>query len=225
MIVEHDTKVLQIEVEWPQELINIEGITPRDAFGNKLESLDFIRTECEVFITLLPNQRGIQPWQVEISGYHMDNVLAGEQNYRNVVQKIHTQKFLGHDPVNIILDETEGIDITLEQADDWWPRKAFSIVPRLLPTPMTDDPGTFRREPLHYTKLETIQRQVQRSLEAIRFEKGSYDFAIRYGCLAVGNLPISEIGNNYSMASFTKGINTTRRCHVMKWFVSTHSRN
>jgi hypothetical protein len=210
---------LQVEVAWPQELLDADSVTPRDVFGNKLESLDSIRTDCKVFITLLPNRQDLPPWSVEISGFHMDDVQTGEQYYRNVLQKVITQKFLGHEKVNMILDENEGIEVLIEQAEDWWPRKAFMMKPRLLPTPMSDESGTFRSQGLHFTQLATAQHHIQRSLEAIRYEKGAYDFAIRYGCLALSNFPVDEIGKKYSLTSFTKGINTTIGCHVMKWFV------
>jgi hypothetical protein len=207
-------------VAWPQELLHAAGITPRDVFGNKLESLDSVRTDCEVFITLLTDRDNLPPWQVEISGFNMDDVQTGAECYRNVIQKIMKQKFLGHEKVNMILDEIEGINVLIQKADEWWPRKNFKIVPRLLPAPMSDEPGTFRSEGLHFTQLAMIQHHIQRSLEAIRFERGSYDFAIRYGCLALSNFSIDQIGNQYSVTRFMNGINTVVGCHVLKWFVS-----
>jgi hypothetical protein len=218
--IEMSTKISQVEVAWPHELLDADGVTPREVFGNKLESLDSIRTDCEVFITLLPNRQGLPLWSVEITGFHMDDVQTGEQYYRNVLQKVITQKFLGHEKVNMVLDGNEGIDVLIEQAEDWWPRKAFNITPRLLSTPMTDEPGTFRSQGLHYTQLATIQHHIQRSLEAIRFERGSYDFAIRYGCLGLSNFPVDDIGKKYSVIRFANGINTKVGCHVMKWFVA-----
>jgi hypothetical protein len=206
-------------VAWPQELLHAAGVNPRDVFGNKLESLDSIRTDCEVFITLLINRDNLPPWQVEISGFNMGDVQTGAECYRNVIQKVMKQKFLGHEKVNMILDEIEGIDVLIQKAVEWWPRKNFKIVPRLLPAPMSDEPGTFRSEGLHFTQLATIQHHIQRSIEAIRFERGSYDFAIRYGCLALSNFSLDEIGKKYSVIRFKNGINTVVGCHVLKWSV------
>lgn len=54
-----------IIVCWPEDLLN-EGVTPRDVFNNKLEALNAIRTQNEVYITLLPTQNDV--WQIEIQG-------------------------------------------------------------------------------------------------------------------------------------------------------------
>lgn len=210
---------MQLEVAWPKEFIEVEGLTPRDVFGNKLQSLDFIRTGCEVYITLLPDQANLPRWQVEICGYNMEHVLAGEDAYKSVIKKIHTQKFLSPEKITLILDENEGFHVLLKEAEHWWPQKAFGIVPRLISTPMADDPGTFRTTPLHFTKLASLQNQIERYLKAIQFEKGSYDLSIRYGCLALGGLANSEIRKQYGMNQFIKGLNTTVDCHVNQWFV------
>jgi hypothetical protein len=65
---EGETPLQSIIVRWPDDLIN-QGITPRDVFKNKLEALDAIRTQNEVFITLLPTQNDV--WQIEIQGKFM----------------------------------------------------------------------------------------------------------------------------------------------------------
>jgi hypothetical protein len=52
-------------VIWPVDLTD-QGITPRDVFRNKLEALDAIRTQNEVFVTLLAGHNDV--WQIEIQG-------------------------------------------------------------------------------------------------------------------------------------------------------------
>ncbi|KAF2706849.1 hypothetical protein K504DRAFT_385688 [Pleomassaria siparia CBS 279.74] len=217
---EYIDQVFQVEVEWPQELLDGDLlITPRDAFGNKLERLDSIRTDCEVYITLLTNHPGYPKWQVEISGYDAEHILAGEEHYRNVVQKICTQKFRGDDKANITLDQNEGNIVVLEPAATWWPRKALKIVPRLLPAPMSDDPGTFRRTELHWSQFQMIEDHIRQSLEDVRYERGSYDFTIRYGCIALSKSENAEIkvGEQYAMEQFRMGINGKIGCHIAKW--------
>jgi hypothetical protein len=44
----------RILIDWPDKLLELEPkVTPRDAFGNKLEALDQLRMEEEVYISLI----------------------------------------------------------------------------------------------------------------------------------------------------------------------------
>ncbi|KAI4686537.1 uncharacterized protein J4E84_005818 [Alternaria hordeiaustralica] len=61
-----------IIVCWPEDLLN-EGVTPRDVFDNKLEALNAIRTQNEVYITLLPTQNDV--WQIEIQGNFRGEIM------------------------------------------------------------------------------------------------------------------------------------------------------
>ncbi|KAI4707774.1 hypothetical protein J4E89_007402 [Alternaria sp. Ai002NY15] len=61
-----------IIVCWPEDLLN-EGVTPRDVFNNKLEALNAIRTQNEVYITLLPTQNDV--WQIEIQGNFRNEIM------------------------------------------------------------------------------------------------------------------------------------------------------
>lgn len=62
---EGETPLQRLIIHWPEDLINL-NITPRDVFGNKLEKLDAIRTDDEVFISILSAQGDIG--QIEIQG-------------------------------------------------------------------------------------------------------------------------------------------------------------
>jgi hypothetical protein len=174
-------------VDWPEDLTKA-NVHPKDVFGTNLSQLDKIRTEDEVFIIPVPRTQ-----KFEILGLEARHVETAQQHYINMVQKAQMKQFGATHPIHIILDETEGIDIQLEAAEDWWPnRKTHRIVPRLIPSPMMNEPGSFRADGLHCTQLSVIQHNIQLALEAIRYEKAHFEFCIRFGCLALRYHPKSK---------------------------------
>jgi hypothetical protein len=211
--------VLQVLIPWPQQLITDgRSISPRDVFGNRLEALDAIRMDDEVWITLVASRD--PPWQVEIRGLEMACVERAETHYRNLVQKVLTKTDVESSATNIILDEAEGSEVqlsTLSSLEEWWPDKTHQLVPRLLVSPM--DAGSFRQETMHPEKLATVEQAIERALETIRFDTGSYDFAIRFGCLCLSGLENSEAGKVYPLRSFKKGIEGKVSCVMKKWSV------
>ncbi|KAH7385604.1 hypothetical protein BKA66DRAFT_583220 [Pyrenochaeta sp. MPI-SDFR-AT-0127] len=202
---------------WPESLSN-QSITPRDVFGNKLERLDSLRMQDEVFITLLPAHYGI--WTIEILGPNVINVEAAESHFLTIVEKICTESFGTQHSFNLILDDREGIDVVLEEAEMWWPNHNDRIVPRLLPHRMMDDPGSFRRESLHATYLSKLQNSFQLALEAVRQTKGAYDLTIRLGCLAISSKHVKDdkIGHISHKENFLKEIDGKVQLDVKKWF-------
>lgn len=136
-----------------------------------------------------------------------------------MIERVRADAFGLQYALNMILDEGEGIEVVLEQAEYWWPNRNDRIVPRLRPSPMTDEPGSFRREGLHSTQLAKIQHEFQKSLEAIRCKKGSYDFAVRLGCLALGSqkVPDDQIGKTFQKGEFLRATNSRVDLVVKKW--------
>ncbi|KAF1840783.1 uncharacterized protein K460DRAFT_321268, partial [Cucurbitaria berberidis CBS 394.84] len=211
-------KLPSVIVDWPEVLRN-HSITPRDAFDNKLEVLDSLRMRDEVFITLLPNNNGL--WQVEILGFELSRVEQAEAHYRTMVERVKTDTFSLQHPLNMILDGGEGIHVVLEQADYWWPQRNDRIVPRLLPSPMMDSPGCFRGEGLHSTQLARIQNAIQQALEDARCKRGSYDFAVRLGCLALGSqkIPDDQVGRTFQQEEFLRAVDSRIDLMVKRWVV------
>lgn len=198
-------------------------MSPRDAFGNKLEVLDPIRLEDEVFIRLLPS---MDPWQIEIRGDDPERVDAAEFHCKNHVHKVYTKRTSRTMPVNIILDGSEGKMVQLRFADQWWPHNKGLLVPQLIPDSLLEV-GTFRTEPVHPQNLASIEHGLRLALSAIMYEKGSYSFAIRLGCLALqGSETLEEIKKKirdekceakYDVRSFKKSVEGNVDCAVQKW--------
>jgi hypothetical protein len=83
--------------------------------------------------------------------------------------------------------------------------------------------GSYRGEIMHFTQLSKIQRSFQLALEAVRHKKGSYDMAIRLGCLALNSRHIKEdkIGQKFPKEIFLKSINGPIGLEIKKWQVRT----
>ncbi|KAF2661354.1 hypothetical protein K491DRAFT_574225, partial [Lophiostoma macrostomum CBS 122681] len=209
---------LTVIVHWPPQLVSGGiNVNPRDAFGNKLEALNEIRMEDEVFITLLPHRR--PPWQVEIRGTEPLNVKAAEAHYKNLVQKVLTKQTMGTTSINVILDASEGTHVRWSLPNDWWPHREAILVPRLLTSLV--DAGSFRNESLHPRNLNSIEHSIRNSIEAIRFEQGSYVFAIRLGCLALsdGQKSSERYDPVVDIRSFKVFIDGSISCSVQRWLV------
>lgn len=207
-------------MNWP-EYLSSESIAPRDAFGNKLEALDPIRMQDEVFITLLPVQDGI--WTIEILGLDIMNVEAAENHFRTMVEKVRTESCDAQHTLNMILDDREGINVVLEEAETWWPNHNDRIVPRLVSHDMMDEPGSFRHESLHFRRLLKLQDSFQLALESIRQKKGAYNLAIRLGCVAMSSKHVKndKVGYVSHKESFLKEVNGMIELDVKNWYVKT----
>jgi hypothetical protein len=205
-------------VHWPEALVN-EGVLPRDVFGNKLEALDAIRMQNEVFIALLPAIG--ETWRIKIAALELINIEAAEAHLQTMIDKVKAESMGSQHDLNMILDDQEGMEVRLEEAEDWWPNRHDRVVPRLLPSGMMEEPGSFRAEFLHHTQLSTIQRSFQLALEAVRHKKGAYDLAIRLGCVAMSSKHIKDedIGKVYKKEVFQKSIDGPIGLDVKKWWV------
>lgn len=170
-----------------------------------------------MFITLLPNTKGL--WQVEITGFVPENVQVGEQHYRTMIDKVRAETTGLQIGLNIALDAAEGIAVCLEEAEEWWPNRADRIVPRLVSSFTMCFSETILQERLVESQLVLIQSQIKQALEAIQSKKGSYDFAIRLGCLALvaNKTSNAQVGQRIDKVNFLKGINSTLEVMVKKW--------
>jgi hypothetical protein len=209
---------LQIVVHWPEDLLSHE-VTPRVAFGNALQALDDIRKRDQVFITLLPND------SIEILGFDIINVEAAEAHYKTMLERIRTEKCGLQQAKNMVLDEREGIDVILLRAESWWPNRFDTVVPRLLPSPIMDRPGSFREDRLHDTQLVEIRDPIKRALDTVSYKKGSYDFVVRLSCIALDSKKIGEdhIGKKHGKEKFIKSINGKVDLVFKKWSVDRPS--
>ncbi|KAF1943245.1 hypothetical protein EJ02DRAFT_343738 [Clathrospora elynae] len=203
-------------IEWPENLRNLQ-LTPEDAFGRKLQALDPIRARNEVYISLLPYPGGL--WRIEIQCDDMNRVQSAEQHVHNMIQKVCTKQLGITQTYNMVLDVTEGMDVELVEAEYWWPNLNNKVVPRLKPSPMMSEPGCFRHEVLHPRQLYPVEKAIEATLNAIRYDRSSYDFVIRLGCLALESktMPSSEIGKTYSKEVFMNSIQGKVECDVKKW--------
>lgn len=181
--------------------------------------MDDIRKRDRVFITQLPDH------QIEILGYDINNVDRAEAHYKTMIARIMTEKCSLQQATHMILDVREGIDVALERAEEWWPACADVVVPRLLPSPMMDPPGSFREDGLHDTQLVEIRDPIKRALEVVRHKKGSYDFAVRLGCIALDSRKIAEerIGKHVSKDKFLRDIKDAVDLMPKKWCVHYRS--
>jgi hypothetical protein len=205
-----DEVPFEVIIPWPEELLN-PGINrnPCDAFGNKLEQLDPIRTQDEVFITI----HSRRPWQIKIQGYEAAHVERAAKHYNNKVASIQRKFTGGSAATNIILDEGEGTEVSLQFSDNWWPNSP-QIVPKLVTSLL--ESGGFRNR---LVDLEEIQEEIRDALEAIRYRAGSYDLAIRFGCLSVAfkSLPRMSV----PLSNFRNLIRGSVDCKVCKWLGDT----
>jgi len=204
-------------VNWPGELSD-QPLTPRDVFGNKLERLDGLRMQDKVYITLLPVSLDGQ-WQLEILGYDSIDVDTAKEHLSTMIESVRAESLGVQEALNIILDEREGMDVELHRDDQWWPNHVDWIVPHLLPSAMMDEPGSFRQEGLHFKQLSSLQRAIKLALDKVRHKKGTYDFVVRLGCLALSSKDVRDdkVGMTFPKDSFLKQINGPIGMDVKKW--------
>jgi len=158
-------------------------------------------------------------WQIEILGTEADKITVAKAQLQTVIEKVQTDATGLQHTLNIILDDREGIRVIVEEAELWWPNRNDRLVPRLLSHPMMDMPGGFRQDALHFTQLEAIQHSFEASLEAIRSRRGSYDMAIRLGCLALSSKKATDIapGTIIDKEGFMKDIEGMFQLEVKRW--------
>lgn len=201
-------------VSWPEELLNYE-ITPRAAFGNELQALNDIRKGDQVWITLLPNH------VIQISAFDKLNAEAAETHLNTIVQRIRTEKCIVQQATSLVLDEAEGFEVMLLEAKDWWPNRSDSIVPRLLSSLIMDEPGSFRDDEMNDKQLDAIRDPLRLALEIASYKKGSYDFAVRLGCIAMDSQKMGKdsIGKRHAKEKFIKSVNGKVDLKPKKWSV------
>jgi hypothetical protein len=192
-------------------------------FGNKLERLDGLRMQDKVYISLLPNNG---QWQLEIAGYEAEDVATAGEHLRTMIKKVRADAVGVHHTLNIILDEREGIDVELQPAEAWWPNHADRVVPRLLPSAMMNEPGSFREDGIDYIQLSVLQKKIKVALNHVRQRRGAYDFVVRLGSLALSSkhVGVDKIGQTYTKDKFLKGIDEKIELDVKKWYVIIHRR-
>lgn len=122
---------------------------------------------------------------------------------------------------DIVLDDCEGIDVILLQAEDWWPNHKDYVVPHLVPSGMMEEPGSFRKNDVGDVQLAEIRDAIRRALETASYKKGAYDFAVRLGCVALdsGKMGHEYIGKKYGKEKFAKSINGKVDLRPKRWFV------
>lgn len=196
-------------------------MTPRDTFGNKLEGLNELRMRDEVFITLLPFKGDL--WKVEISGFAASNIEKAKEHYDTLIEKVRMAEFGVKTSVTIILDDEEGLNITFYRTKGLGPKTNDRVVPRLVASPMVFSAGSFRERGLQPTDLSAIQQAIHQSLEAIRAQKGSFDFVVRLGYLALRSEKMSndQVGKTISKAEFRASIDSDVDLITKKGYGST----
>lgn len=139
-----------------------------------------------------------------------------------MIERIRAETSGLQQATNIILDGQEGINVVLLRAENWWPNRADTVVPRLLPSSIMDRPGNFREDGLHDIQLAEIRDSIKRALEAVSHKKGSYDFAIRLGCVALSSEKMREdqVGKKHHKEKFEKSINGKVDLVPKKWSVN-----
>jgi len=171
----------------------------------------------EVFISLA--QSGSEQWQIQIEAYDALRVYLAEEHVHTMFDKVRTNAFGVQHTLNIMLDEREGLDIELQEAERWWPNRTDKVVPRLLHSPIMDTAGDFREEGLHSIQLESLQHAIKLAFEHVRHRKGAYDFVVRLGCLALNPKHVgeSQVGKTYEKGTFLKDVNGEIGMDVKKW--------
>jgi hypothetical protein len=173
----------------------------------------------KVWITLLPSNAG--QWQIEIAGCDAIDIEAAKEHLNTMVSKVRADASGLQHAHNIILDERKGMEVELQQNEVWWPNHTDRVVPRLLPHKMMhDEPGTFRQG-VHFTQLAGTRNALKLALDNIRHRKGTYDFVVRLGSLALSSKHVSvdKVGQAFRREIFLKEINASIDVDVKRWYV------
>ncbi|KAF2746488.1 hypothetical protein M011DRAFT_85036 [Sporormia fimetaria CBS 119925] len=187
----------RVTVPWPKELLEAsESNKPIDFFGHKLEKLNPIRTEEEVYINLLPQ---VKPaWQVEIQGHREQNIQRAEERYKNMIRKIITKVTSGSSTCFIVLDDSEGDQVVM--AD----REEDAYIPRLIVSKKRQrETGSFRNNPLDELQSAQLAAEIARALDTIRYERGAFGLFIHLGGLRLRGLSSeTKTGDTSSLSTF-----------------------
>lgn len=199
-------------VAWPEELRQL-NITPRDRFGNKLESLRDLRMSHEVYVSLLPSL------EVEITGHHDDGVEAAAARYRNLTEHaLHSTRNQSL-KVNILLDvpTDSAARVLIKDSEPWWVSRA--PVPQLLSSPIRDGEMVTRASGPSPEVLHDLRDAIETALEAIRREPGYYELAIRYGSVYLRNVnEKTTLGEAVPVSSFMKAIEGKVFCNTLRCY-------
>lgn len=154
-----------------------------------------------------------------MQAYDTANLAAAEEHLNTMIEKVKNEEMGSHSSLTMVLDDQEGIDVIFERAGSWWPKFEDPVVPRLLPSAMMNLPGSFREEPPHPMELSRIQHSFQVALESVKHRKGTYDLAIRLGCLAIRSKHIGDenIGTKHDKELFLKSIDTSIFLDNKRW--------
>jgi hypothetical protein len=171
----------------------------------------------KVWMTLQYDDAG--KWQIEIAGHDLVEVEVARDHLHTLLDQVRADTSGIQNAYNVILDEREGINVELQHGEEWWPNHADRVVPRLLPSYMMNEPGSFRQDGLSDACLSGIQAALKRGLDNVRHKKGFYDFAVRLGCLALSSKHVSDekIGQTFTKDTFLKDINGPVGLDVKKW--------
>lgn len=158
-------------------------------------------------------------WHFSIVGYTSQHLQNAQMHLQTMIDKVRLDMLEQETTLNLILDAREGIDVRLQHCEDWWPNKFDQVVPRLAPSGIMNNPGSFRQERMHHTHLSSIRRSLALALEKIRHRKGYYDFVVRLGSLVLSSkhVPASKVGETFTKDKFNKQINLNIDLHVKKW--------
>lgn len=158
-------------------------------------------------------------WHFSIVGYTSMQVQNAQTHLQTMIDKVRLDMLEHETTLNLILDAREGIDVRLQYCEAWWPNKSDQVVPRLAPSGIMNNPGSFRQECMHHTQLSSIRQSLELALEKIRHRKGYYDFMVRLGSLVLSSkqVPTSKVGETFTKDKFNKEINRNIDLHVKKW--------
>ncbi|CAI6238966.1 unnamed protein product [Periconia digitata] len=201
-------------VEWPSDLReNDPPILPKDVFGTKLEGLDDIRLDEEVWIT--PCKQPL--WAVQFQSFSEAHVVAAMERYTRLILKIQNQSYGNLESLNLVLDAHEGGQVFLHEAPGWSPDRLNTITPRIIKDALLAEPETIDDS----DDITRIQKALRISLDAIIYDRAHYDFSIRHGLFVLRSSnkmnPKIEIGKTYSTEQCIKFLKETEACDTKRW--------
>lgn len=206
-------------LDWPP-MFSTDNLYPRDVFGNKLEGLDKLRMQDEVWLIL---GQVDSKWQITIAGHGQSHVELAKKHLEAHLDQVRAEVSGMSYACNVILDQDEGDHVELQQNEGWWPNHADRVVPRLLPSPsaLVDKPGTFRHRELMPVHLSLVQTAVKLALDKVRGRKGSYDFVVRLGFIALKATHVGQdkIGKTFLKRVFVTDIERKVELDIKKWSV------
>lgn len=176
----------------------------------------------EVWFTL-DQDKSSGIWQITIAGHGQSHVKLAKDHLIAHLDQVWAETSGLSYAYHVILDQEEDYHVELQQNEDWWPNQVDRVVPRLLPSPPMNEPGAIRHRQggLAGIHLSRTQAAIKLALDKVRGRKGSYDFAVRLGCIALKAQHVSEdkIGKTFKKDVFLKEIDGKVELDVKKWQV------